>query len=134
MITHEDVAVAHQRAKQLDDAVQAAQKSADKPQASVFTRAYAEAKRQEARDATVTAAALARWASWRPVGCPTSNRPSSQVEAMRPPIARDDTTANVQAQDMAKWVLPSFEEIRARLKGVRRKGSVVQIPILGRVS
>lgn len=134
MISHEDVALAHQRAMQLDEAVQVAQKSADKPQASVFTRAYAEALRQEAQEAMVTAAALARWASWHPVGRPTSNLPSSQVEAMCAPSARADSNAAVQEQDAVKWVVPSAVEISADLKGVNRNGSIVQIPILSRVT
>lgn len=133
MISHEDVALAHQRAMQLDEAVQAAQKNADDPQASVFTRAYAEALRQQAQEAMVTAAAQARWTSWRPAGSPISNLPPSQVEAMCAPSARADSNAAVQEQDAVQWDVPSAVEIGAGLKGVNRSG-IVRIPILGRVT
>lgn len=68
MITHEDVAVAHQRAQELQQAVRASLQRASNTDAPVFTRAYAEAKRQEAREAMVSAAAQARWASWPTLG------------------------------------------------------------------
>lgn len=65
MITHSKAAEAHLLAQKLDDDVRAAEQRAAKPGASIFTRAYAEAKRREAHDAVVSASAQARWAFWR---------------------------------------------------------------------
>jgi hypothetical protein len=65
MITHIDAAKAHERAAQLAEAAAVAQARAGKPESSLFSQAYADAKRREVLAAVVTASAQARWAMWR---------------------------------------------------------------------
>lgn len=64
MMTHKDAAQAQLRAQQIVDEAGLADARAARRPDSVFAGAYAEAKRREARAATVTAVAQARWASW----------------------------------------------------------------------
>lgn len=64
MITHADAATAHERAQKLRDVADIATSCASQDRQSVFSLAFAEAKRREAHAAATSAYAQALWARW----------------------------------------------------------------------